>query len=330
VYVSALIFWLTYLPLLPVPLLVARKYRLDLDSRNVTLLVHLCGAALFSYVQMFLASVITEGIGVGRPGVTFGDRLFAGVIWNVINNFPIPFLSYWAMVISMNAFYYEEESKRREVAAAQLEASLMEARLRVLQAQLSPHFFFNTLNAISALAVKGDPNAVVEMMARLGDFLRTCLDDGRPQHVPLAKEVELANSYLEIQKLCFGDRLTIRQNIAPGVLEAVVPSMILQPVVENAIVHGVAEKLGTGCVTIEALRDEAKLRLHVSDNGPGLRPDRLNRKGVGLSMTRSRLEQLYGTDYDIHFASTVGEGTTVTISIPFVRERDVHEFVARA
>jgi LytS/YehU family sensor histidine kinase len=243
-------------------------------------------------------------------------------MWNIINNFPIPFLSYWAMVISMYAFHYQDEARRREIAAAQLEASLMEARLRMLQAQLSPHFFFNTLNAISALAVKGDPNAVVEMMARLGDFLRTCLDDGRPQQVSLSKEVELANSYLEIQKLCFGDRLTIRQDIAPEVSEALVPSMILQPVVENAIVHGIAEKLGVGCITIEATRDAGQLRLKVHDNGPGFAADALEREGVGLVMTRSRLEQMYGNDYEVHYGSTVGEGTTVTLCLPFIGMAD--------
>jgi two-component system LytT family sensor kinase len=319
---TGFIFWLTYLPLLPVPFFVARRYRLDLERRSTSVLVHLACGTLFSYAQTFLASAVAVALGLRAAGMSMPQGIFAAFVWNVVNNFPIPFLSYWAVVISMCAFYYEDEARQRLLASARLQSSLTETRLRALQAQLSPHFFFNTLNAISALAVTGNRNAVVEMLARLGDFLRVCLDDGRPQQIPLSKEIEFADSYLAIQKLWFGDRMTVRRNIAPDVLEALVPCMLLQPVIENAVVHGIAARSEHGCITISAERENGTLRLQVTDTGPGFDAEPEQREGLGMAITRGRLEQMYGTRHQIRYGGGPGTGAQVSITIPFARQSE--------
>src|SRR5205823_4361037 len=144
-----------------------------------------------------------------------------------------------------------------------------EARLRSLRAQLNPHFLFNTLNAVSALALKGEGKAVARALARLTDFLRIGLNEKYPKIITLGKELELIDNYLEIQRLLFGDRLIVERNIDPGVIAAEVPCLILQPIVENAIVHGVSRDSGASRITIAANYDDEVLRLQVTDSGSG-------------------------------------------------------------
>src|SRR5262249_36009629 len=157
--------------------------------------------------------------------------------------------------------YYSELHQRALAAeqlkttAAQLEASLTEARLRALRSQLNPHFLFNTLNAVSALALKGESRAVVRMLSKLSDLLRISLDEDRPQMIPLVKELEFTESYIEVQHLWFGDRVKVERIIPLETLNALVPTMILQPLIENAFVHGIAKSTGTARVQIETAKE---------------------------------------------------------------------------
>jgi LytS/YehU family sensor histidine kinase len=188
--------------------------------------------------------------------------------------------------------------------------------------QLHPHFLFNALHSISAL-VHTDPDAADKMIARLGDFLRLTLETSAAQEVPLRQEIEFLNCYLEIERIRFGERLTTRLDVDPQVLNCRVPNLILQPIVENAIRHGVAPRSAPGHVEISAAGVGGVLRLQVKDNGHGLPESTAaasrgsqQQGGVGLSNTRARLQQLYGTSYRFELANSPAGGAVVTLEIP--------------
>ena len=233
-------------------------------------------------------------------------------------NFAINFLTYCAIVGATYGVRLYSEARRRELTAAQLEVSLAAARLEALRAQLNPHFLFNTLNAISVLALKGQHAAVTDTLARLGDLLRVSLDDTRPHQVPLSDEVEFLGGYLEILQLRFGDRMVVNQSIETDTLGALVPCMILQPVVENAIVHGISSRPGEGRIAIGAWRIQDQLVLQVSDNGPGFGASTARGHGIGLRNTRARLEQIYGPAHQLELIDGAEGGAIVRIAIPFV------------
>jgi len=256
--------------------------------------------------------------------------LEATLLKMVIVNFPIDFLAYWAIIAIAYALHFYSLSQQRELAAAQLQASLAKARLRSLHSQLNPHFLFNTLNAISALALKGQGRAVARALARLTGLLRISLNEQSPQVISLTRELEFIDNYLEIQRLLFGDRLAIERAIQPDVMHAAVPCMILQPLVENAIVHGISEYPGTGRILIEAGLSNGVLRLRVSDNGRGFYPEQPRRGGIGLANTQARLEHNYGSDQSIEYGRSAEGGACITISIPFVNEVPHSQILAEA
>jgi len=205
--------------------------------------------------------------------------------------------------------------REQELAAAQLETQLVQAQLQALQMQLQPHFLFNTLHAISTLMHR-DVDAAEKMLARLSDLLRLTLENGSTQTVMLKDELEFLKKYLEIEEIRFADRLTIRTAIAPDALDALVPNLILQPIVENAIRHGIAPRAQPGRVEITARRVDGKLRLEVQDDGPGLRPGN-GREGLGLKNTRERLARLYQGAHRLELESPPEGGVRVTLEIPF-------------
>ena len=180
---------------------------------------------------------------------------------------PIDLLAYWIVIGFVYASRYYSELAAREVIAAKLEASLAEARLEVLRRQLSPHFLFNTLNAISVLALRGDNDAVIETLSRLSDLLRFAIDETHPQTVPLSEELNFLDGYLAIQQVRFDDRLRVELKIAPPTLDALVPFMILQPIVENAIEHGISAQCEGSTITIKAEieNDELTFRSATAD-----------------------------------------------------------------
>jgi len=196
--------------------------------------------------------------------------------------------------------------------------------LQALKMQLHPHFLFNALHSISSL-VHSDPEAADKMIARLGDFLRLTLDAAAAQEVPLRQELEFLNCYLDIERTRFRDRLTTHIDADPQALDCVVPNLILQPIVENAIRHGVSQRAAHGHVEVRAARAGDALRLEVRDNGRGL-PEgaeacRAKQGGVGLANTRARLQQLYGGAYRFELSNAPTGGAVVTLEIP-VREAE--------
>ncbi|HET8677491.1 MAG TPA: histidine kinase [Blastocatellia bacterium] len=194
--------------------------------------------------------------------------------------------------------------------------------------QLHPHFLFNTLNSVSAL-LDEDVEAADEMLARLGDLLRMTLTNSGAQEVTLQEELEFLRCYLEIERVRFQDRLTIQMDIDPQALDALVPNLILQPIVENAIRHGIASRINPGRIEIRAARAGDALQLQVKDNGPGIQTKSdlavTSREGVGLSNTRARLKQLYGPRHRFELSDAVGGGLLLTIEIPFQMDRAVSE-----
>jgi signal transduction histidine kinase len=222
-------------------------------------------------------------------------------------------LIYWLVLGSVFVLDYYRRYRERDVAAAQLQRQLVEAQLQALKMQLHPHFLFNTLNTIATLVRKHDNDAAVQMLAGLGDLLRYALEQADKQEVPLKDELDFIERYLAIEQARFRDRLTVRIDIAPDTLAAAVPSLILQPLVENAVRHGFAQSMQAGLIEITATRAGDMLLLQVRDDGRGLPPD--TTEGVGLSNTRARLQQLYGDAHRFNLRN--GKGLTVELAIPF-------------
>ncbi|MEO8138193.1 MAG: histidine kinase [Gemmatimonadota bacterium] len=221
------------------------------------------------------------------------------------------------IVAGLHAWQFYRQARQRELRAAQLEGELNRAQLGSLEAQLQPHFLFNTLNAISSL-MYSDPARADRMMGRLSDLLRLTFQRAPRAEVPLAGELEWLGWYLEIMQVRFGDRLTVRQAIAPDTTALAVPRLVLQPLVENALTHGAAKHAGPATVTIAARRDGDRLRVTVTDDGPGIDgdPAQALTSGVGLSNTAARLKALYGDAGQIALANLPAGGLVVTLDLP--------------
>lgn len=226
-------------------------------------------------------------------------------------------VTYWVLVGATCGYNYYVRYREGQLHAAQLSTQLAQAQLQTLRTQLHPHFLFNTLNAIATL-VHRDPEAADQMIARLSDLLRLTLEGIGVQEVPLANEIDFLRGYLEIEQARFGDRLTVDMQIPPEVLGARIPYLILQPLVENAIRHGIAPRSQPGRVVIRAKSKNGFLVLEVRDSGPGLAAgsDTDTRQGMGLSNTRSRLEKLYGEHQRFEMKNGSNGGFVVTLTFP--------------
>jgi len=234
--------------------------------------------------------------------------------------FPTHFITFWGIVGTTWMLQYATLSRERELRASQLETRLTSARLEALKMQLHPHFLFNTLNSILPLVFR-DGEAASRTVVRLADLLRLSLQNETNDLIPLRRELDLLEVYLEIQKTRFQDRLTVRLDVPPELGGALVPNLILQPLVENAIKHGIAAKPGAGTVEVRVRRAGlGRLSLLIRDDGPG--PPEGGRRGggegVGLRNTRDRLELLYGDDHEFAFRGAPGLGCEVAMSIPLV------------
>jgi two-component system, LytTR family, sensor kinase len=227
-------------------------------------------------------------------------------------NLPI----YWAVVSVAHTLLFYRRSQERERKALELTAGLARAKLQALRMQLQPHFLFNTLNAISTL-VHRDARAADEMLGNLADFLRLTLETADQQEVPLRQELDFLDRYLAIEQVRFGDRLRIEKQIPADTLAAQVPAMILQPLVENSVRHGLEPSRQAGELRITARRDGAVLHLAVHDNGVGISAARNNREGIGLTNTRSRLRELYGDRATLELRNGAESGLVVELTLPF-------------
>ena len=224
-------------------------------------------------------------------------------------------LLYGIVLLIHYAVKYYARYQEGRVRSSQLEARLAEAQLTALKMQLHPHFLFNTLHSISTL-VNEDPEAAEAMIARLSELLRLSLENTGAQEVPLSQELEFIERYLEIEQIRFEDRLRIHFSIDPQTLDAQVPNLILQPLVENAIRHGIAGNSG-GNVEVRSSLADGRLLLQVLDDGAGLASTCLNLPGLGLSNTRARLDAIYGKEHDFVLRNASNGGAEAVIRIPF-------------
>jgi two-component system LytT family sensor kinase len=285
------------------------------------LLIHLGSAFILGAVQLFLYSIAYRPLGelfwhkVGQSVewtllTLWQDLMFGKMHAAVLTYFLIAFIYF---TLQYHARYRDAEQRR-----ALLQSQLVTAQLDALKMQLHPHFLFNTLNAITAL-IHSDPEAADRMTARLSDLLRVTLDSEAVQEVPLRKELEFLESYLDIQRMRFGDRLRVKLEAAPECLDAYVPNMILQPLVENAVQHGIAPRTEPGVIGVSVQRTGDVLQLQVYDDGPGLHSTEADSQesGRGISNTRRRLQQLYDNRQTFALRNGSAAGLQVIMTIPF-------------
>ena len=237
----------------------------------------------------------------------------------VLAQFHIQVATFWVILGIGSAFEYYAKFRERELRASQLESRLAQSQLEVLRMQLQPHFLFNTLHTISAFMQEGEIDAADRMISRLSDLLRLALDGAGTQEVRLRDEMDFLGRYLEIQQIRFQDQLRVRLDVPDELLDARVPSLILQPLVENAIKHGVTPRAEGGEVAVAVSRENGTLHIVVRDDGPGLSASAVrstNGGGVGLANTRARLEQLYGDRHRFSVSNHADGGVVVQLAIP--------------
>jgi len=225
----------------------------------------------------------------------------------------------YAFILAIsNVLDSKERLALQQTETARLNEQLSKAQLNALRRQIEPHFLFNSLNAIAGLIREKRNDAAVSMIVALSDFLRRVLEDSNRHEVALEREVEFLRQYLEIQKLRFADRLALSVDIPPELYPAQVPSLILQPLVENAIKHGIAKRVQGGEIRISAARSNGTLHFTVYNDGPSL-PDRWEEatSGIGISNLRTRLQSLYGIDFNVSLRNQGPNGVEVSVSMPF-------------
>jgi len=271
----------------PLMLALARRFPIDRQRWLSSSLMHLAAGSLVSFVLLG----IYTGIAFALSLTDARQSLWQAFRAQLVGGFHAELLTYSMVIVLSHGIDYYRKYRERELRASQLEARLAQSRLDALRMQLHPHFLFNTLNSISVL-MSEDVTAARRMLTRLSDLLRASLDNAATHEVSLREELEFLNNYLQIEQTRFHDRLTVRMDIDPASLTANVPNLILQPLVENAIRHGIAPRAQPGVIDISAARENGMVRLKVRDNGAGLGAAGAAglTKGIGLANTQARLE----------------------------------------
>jgi two-component system LytT family sensor kinase len=307
-------YWYLWAVMTPAIVGLAQRYRFERGGLWRAVAVHVPAVLVAALLHIAAMQGVESWLAAarGKPFVWWTEVQQAA-----LHYFDWEMITYWAIVGLSHALIYYRESRGRAVRAAQLEIKLAETQLLTLQQQLHPHFLFNTLHAISALMHK-DVDAADRTLMRLSDLLRITLENLGQAEVPLKSELDFVGKYLQIEQTRFADRLTVRFDVQPEALDTRVPSLLLQPLVENAIKHGVAKKAGAGHIDIRARRDGDKLLIEVRDDGVGLSEDALTalQKGIGLSTTRARLQHLFGADFRFEF-HRLEEGLAVIVAVPW-------------
>jgi signal transduction histidine kinase len=291
----------------------ARKFSFERSNWFAVGFLHLIASLLFSSVYVVLRGAVAywEAQATGTPAS------FAQVLNALFSKtFYLNLWFYWVILAVGHAFDYYQRFHERELRASELEGRLAQARLQALQSQMNPHFLFNTLHTISALMHK-DVEAADRMVMKLSELLRLALDNTDTHEVPLSQELDFLERYLEIEKTRFRERLNVEMDIAPETLQARVPNLVLQPLVENAIRHGVERHARPGKIVLRAHRQNGQLELEVQDNGGGIPEGKAIREGIGLTNTRSRLQQLYGAAQKFELKNVESGGLLARVVLPF-------------
>ena len=323
-----LISWLVgvYLWALLMPGILWLGRRFPIERRNWVrrVALHLLLGVVVSLVQLILESAILSRLGV-FPGLM--NTFVTTFAFLLVIGFHTGIMTYWEVLgVQYGIGYYQnyqerkQEALRLELRASELQSQLVQAQLGVLKMQLQPHFLFNTLNAIMVLVRQQKSKEAEQTLAHLSDLLRCVLEDVEAQEVPLRRELEYLQLYLSIEQIRFQDRLRVEISADPAILDAALPQMVLQPVVENAIRHGVGRSASAGRIKISAVRSNDTLELRVQDDGPGFSsedPVGKHSTGIGLTNTKARLKQLYGEEARLTSGNGKPRGAVVTITVPY-------------
>ncbi len=326
--------------LTPMIVWLGRRWPLERHNWPLRTGLHLLFSVLFALARAVLEAGVHAAFAALGP--SDWDRGFDGTFEiALIFGFHTGVIAYWVVLAIQSAFRYYEKFREREQEALKLELRASELRTQVAQAQLGalkmqlqPHFLFNTLNAIVVLVRQGKRAEAEQALTRLSDLLRAVLEDHEAQEVPLRRELEYLRLYLSIEQMRFSDRLVIRIDADPEVLDATVPQLALQPIVENAVRHGISRRAGQGTIEIRAFARDDALNIVVRDDGPGLAEGAPTKgHGVGLANVRARLQRLYGVEAALRIESHEGIGTQVCVILPYReyvapprRPEDVREF----
>jgi sensor histidine kinase YesM len=317
--------WLIWIPLIPFVFWLSRRFSLDRNNWRLGLLIFLPVGMLIAFSRAFFPALIQI---IFFDGYEEMRQWLPNRFYILVTDFLIGFVFYLLVLTFGQAINYYKRYREEELRTSQLESQLSKAQLDALKMQLHPHFLFNALNSISALQME-NTEAAQEMTARLGDFLRMTLENVGTSEVTLKREIEFLECYLDIEKVRFGRRLTTKIEIAPEVLLCRVPNLILQPLVENAIRHGLAKQPASGRINISAVRENGWLKIAVADNGKGIEEGKLDKVltgGLGLSNTRARLEQFYGANFRFELQNAEEGGLLATLRLPHDQKRDEENF----
>jgi hypothetical protein len=323
---ASAISWFVWAFMAPAMVAFFRRYPIERRGLARAALVYAGAALVGALVHGVIENPLWFWATNAPPGVNHGP-LLRGVWWTLLMAASSA-MQFLAFATGYHAIALARSAHRREVVASQAQTALAQAELRALKMRLEPHFLFNTLNAILSY-VRHDPAVAEEMIGRLSRLLRGVLQSSGETEVTVADEIALVREYLELHRVRFGDRLTIDIGVDQDAAGALMPSMLLQPIVENAIQHGIAARPGSGRVAINARHADGSLIIEVHDASAGgdsgapsplqLRESESDRRGIGLAITRARLEQLYGTAQRLTLLGQA-TGTTVRIDLPFRRQ----------
>lgn len=314
-WIQSVIVWWSWALVTPLIGWLARRFPISID-RLWSVVVHIPAGVAVVILHAVAIAAITP-LFFYRPAFAPIRDMFRGRISSAL---AFDMLVYSLILTVIYLIGYVRDSRRREMEASQLEAALARSQLVALQGQLQPHFLFNTLNSIIAL-ISVDPDRAALMIRKLSGLLRYCLAASERSEVPLWEEVEFARAYLEIQKIRFEDRLEYQFDIDQESADGLVPSFVLQPLVENAVKFSLNDDARVGHVSVSSTRSDGQLKVVVSDDGPGItQREILDSPGIGIRTTRALLEQLYGSDLQLKFATAEGGGGLVSIAIPYRNE----------
>lgn len=307
--------WYIWAALAPLVFRLAKRYPVRSPLRLLNLGAQLPASFCITFLAMGIGAFVSTA---------FEPSGFDVQIRYWIDYAGTGLLTYWALVAMQQATQFYEEKTQREVEASRLASELAQSRLEVLRTQLQPHFLFNTLHAIATLMAEDAP-AAESMLLRLSELLRAFLEDNQGQEISLRRELALLELYLGIQRTRFKDRLTTRIDIAPDALDGAVPSLILQPLVENAIRHGIGRRVGGDCIEVEARREKGTLCIDVRNRNSVLTPGGKPDHGIGLSNTDMRLRELYGEAGWVSLEPAMPHGVVCRLRLPFREIEDRYD-----
>lgn len=325
--------WYTWLATAPLMLRLIRRFPLDRGqlSGNLLRLVLASGAIYLGVTHIrYALRVLHDGLkGVAWDPLTNFDAY----AYNTFGMLPLDLLTYcgfFAVSFAVDAYFNHRQDAKRaiqlQLRAAQLQSELARAELAALRGQLHPHFLFNSFNALATLVRQRKNAEAVEIIAQLSALLRLAIDRSGLQVIPLDQEVDFIRRYLDIEKVRFGEKLRVEFDLEPTAMTALVPNIVLQPLVENAIKHGISLRTVPGTVRVAVARRTNRLRIDIMNDGPDAmekpEPDGLGsrKRGIGLANTRAQLDNLYGDDYQLHLATQPAGNVIVTLDLPW-RER---------